>query len=87
MLTLLASLLLQAPDSAALARAARHFEETDGQALIVMHEGRVVHEQYRAGGSRNTRQLLASGSKSLVGLAAVAAEADGLVQLSAPAAR
>lgn len=87
MLILLASLLLQAPDSAALARAARHFEETDGQALIVMHAGRVVHEQYRAGGSRNTRQLLASGSKSLVGLAAVAAEADGLVQLSAPAAR
>lgn len=87
MLILLASLLLQAPDSAALARAVGHFEETDGQALIVMHDGRVVHEQYRAGGSRSTRQLLASGSKSLVGLAAVAAEADGLLQLSATAAR
>jgi len=87
MLILLASLLLQAPDSAAIARAARHFEQTDGQAFIVMHNGRMVHEQYRAGGSRNSRQLLASGSKSLVGLAAVAAEADGLLQLSATAAR
>ncbi|MBL0939591.1 MAG: serine hydrolase [Gemmatimonadaceae bacterium] len=81
MLLLLAALLTQQPDSAALARAERYFAETDGQAMLVMHRGAIVYERYRAGGSTGSRQLLASGSKSFVGVGAIAAAADGLLKL------
>ncbi|MFN8860939.1 MAG: serine hydrolase domain-containing protein [Gemmatimonas sp.] len=82
----LAALLAAQPDSAALARATDYFGQTDGQALVVMHRGRVIHEVYRAGGNAGRRQLLASGSKSLVGVATLAAVADGLVRLDQPVA-
>jgi CubicO group peptidase (beta-lactamase class C family) len=85
MLTLaLAALIAAQPDSAALARATDYFAQTDGQALVVMHRGRVIHDAYRAGGNAGRRQLLASGSKSFVGVATLAAVADGLVRLDQP---
>jgi CubicO group peptidase (beta-lactamase class C family) len=80
----LAAALLQAPDSAALARATAYAARTDAQAVLVMHRGRVIHEAYMAGGSATRRQMLASGSKSFVGVATLAAVADGLVQLDQP---
>lgn len=87
MLTLLLSLALAQPDSAALSRARDYVARTDGQALLVMHRGRIVHESYMAGGAPTKRQMLASGSKSFVGVATIAAVQDGLLQLDAPVSR
>jgi CubicO group peptidase (beta-lactamase class C family) len=84
MLTLLLSLSLMQPSQAALQRADAYVAQTDGQAMLVMHRGRVIHEQYRAGGGADRRQMLASGSKSFVGVATIAAVQDGLVRLDAP---
>lgn len=84
--TLVAALALLQPDTAALARAEAYFARTDGQALLVMHKGRVIHEAYRAGGNAGQRQMLASGSKSIVGVATIAAAADGYLQLDKPVA-
>jgi CubicO group peptidase (beta-lactamase class C family) len=86
MWTLFASLLFQLPDSAGFARAAAYAAETDGQAMVVLHRGRVVYEQYMNGGSASRRSGLASGSKSFVGVAALAAVADGKLQLDRPVA-
>lgn len=82
-----AALLQPPPDSAAFARAKAYATSTDGQAVLVMHRGRIIHEAYMAGGRVSARQLLASGSKSFVGLATLAAVADGKVSLDAPVAR
>jgi CubicO group peptidase (beta-lactamase class C family) len=86
MIALFASLLFQLPDSAAFARAAAYAASTDGQAVLVMHGGRVVYEQYMNGGAATKRSGLASGSKSFVGVAALAAVADGKLQLDRPVA-
>lgn len=87
MLTLLLSLTLVQPSQAALQRAESYVAQTDGQAMLVMHRGRVLHEHYRAGGGVDRRQMLASGSKSFVGVATIAAVQDGLVRLDAPVAQ
>ncbi|MCA0377480.1 MAG: beta-lactamase family protein [Gemmatimonadetes bacterium] len=86
MMLMLALLALQAPDSAALARATDYAARTGAQAVLVMHRGTIIHERYMAGGSASLRGPLASGSKSFVGLAAVAAAADGKLSLDAPVA-
>jgi CubicO group peptidase (beta-lactamase class C family) len=80
----LLAVLLQVPDSAAFAKAVAYAAATDGQAVLVMHRGRVIHEAYVAGGSATKRSGLASGSKSFVGVAALAAVADGKLQLDRP---
>jgi CubicO group peptidase (beta-lactamase class C family) len=77
----------QAPPPRALARAEQYFAQTEGQALLVMHRGRIAHEVYRAGGAADRRQMLASGSKSFVGVAMIAAVQDGLLQLDDPVSR
>lgn len=83
MLTFLLSLALLQPPPAALQRAEAYVARTDGQAMLVMHRGRTIHEAYMDGGGADRRQMLASGSKSFVGLATIAAVQDGLVQLDA----
>ena len=79
-------LAAQRLDSTAFAAADAYVARTNGQAVLVMHRGIIVHEKYMRGGSVSTRQMLASGSKSFVGVAAVAAVADGLIRLDAPVA-
>lgn len=76
MIPLLAVLALQLPDSTQLARATEYAARTGAQAVLVMHRGTIVHERYMAGGSITHRGPLASGSKSFVGLGAIAAVAD-----------
>jgi CubicO group peptidase (beta-lactamase class C family) len=71
----------QAPSTAQFRAAVEYATRTDAQALLVMHRGAVVHEQYMSGASANTRIMLASGSKSFVGVATIAAAADGLLRL------
>lgn len=72
------------PTQAAMKKAADYSEEYRGQTCVVMFEGEIVFSQYAAGGRPDQPQMLASGSKSFVGLAAVAAVQDGHLQLDAP---
>lgn len=77
----------QAPTNAQFRAAAAYAARTDGQAVLVMHRGAVVHEQYMNGGNASARVMLASGSKSFVGVATIAAVADGLFRLDDPVSR
>ncbi|MBL8848809.1 MAG: serine hydrolase [Planctomycetaceae bacterium] len=69
------------PAQAALTQAADYSESHRGQTILVLHNGNVIFERYANGGSIETRQMLASGSKSFVGTAAAAAVADGILNL------
>ncbi|MER3429068.1 MAG: serine hydrolase [Pyrinomonas sp.] len=73
------------PSQSAMSAAADYSKAHNGQALIVMFDGKVVFERYDNGGAPNRLQMLASGSKSFVGVAAVAAVQDGLLRLDDPA--
>jgi len=52
-----------------------------GQAFLVMQDGRIIFEAYDNGGGEFQPQMLASGSKSFVGIVAIAAVQDGLLSL------
>lgn len=64
-----------------LAEAADYHRAAGGFALLVMQNGKVVHEEYAAGRSPDLPSELASGTKSFAGAAAVAAQEDGLLTL------
>ena len=74
-----------APSDAALAAAADYSAAHRGHALVVLHDGRRVFERYGGGWAADRPHMLASGSKSFVGVAAVAAVQDGLLRLDDPA--
>lgn len=66
--------------------AARSYSESvGGQAMVVMFDGQIVFEAYGNGGAIDRPQMLASGSKSFVGVAALAAIEDGIIRLDDPA--
>lgn len=69
-----------------LAAAAAYSRRHGGAALVVMHDGRVVFESYASQADRDTPRLIASGTKSFWGVAALAAVADGLMSLDEPVA-
>ena len=71
----------QAPSRQNFDRAVAYVARTDGQAVLVMHKGQIVYEAYMDNGGATRRQLLASGSKSFVGVAALAAVQDQLLTL------
>jgi CubicO group peptidase (beta-lactamase class C family) len=66
---------------AAMKAAADYSEAQKGQTLVVMFDGNVIFERYHDGGAADRGQLIASGSKSFAGLAAVAAVQDKLLKL------
>jgi len=66
---------------AGLEAARRYSEANGGQALLVMFDGKTIFEAYGNGGGKDCAQMLASGTKSFVGVAAVAAVEDGLIRL------
>jgi CubicO group peptidase (beta-lactamase class C family) len=78
---IIAADLVTAPPDAALKAAADYSMVQKGQTMVVMFDGRIIFERYDHGGSAERVQLLASGSKSFVGLAAVAAAQDGVLKL------
>lgn len=80
-----ASAIAAPPAGPAMRAAADYSAANHGQAIVVMHDGKVVSERYDNGGAADRRQMLASGSKSFVGLAAVAAVQDGIIRLDDPA--
>ena len=63
----------------------RTSKELAGRALVVMYDGRTILDRYANGGAPARRQLLASGSKSFVGVAAAAAVEDKVLRLDDPA--
>src|SRR5271155_3366429 len=73
-----------APDDAHIKAAADYSFASAGQTFLILQNGKIIAEQYANGGSVEKRQLLASGSKSFVGLAAVAAVQDGILNLDDP---
>src|SRR4051794_31542974 len=74
-----------APDATRLRSAADYSESKNGRTMVVMYDGRVIFESYHGGGTADGPQMLASGSKSFVGVAAMAAVEDGLLRLDDPA--
>jgi CubicO group peptidase (beta-lactamase class C family) len=69
------------PTSEHLDAARRYSELHGGQAMVVMWDGKVIFESYANGGGKDRLQPLASGTKSFVGVVAVAAVQDGLIRL------
>ena len=70
-----------APPETAMKAAADYSKSQKGQTCVVMFDGKVVFERYDDGGAADKVQMLASGSKSFVGLAAVAAVEDKVLNL------
>ena len=77
----------QSADQAAFKRAADYSEAERGDGVLVMIDGRIVFEQYARNASPARTHLLASGTKSFVGVLALAAQADGLLTLDEPVAQ
>ena len=69
------------PTSEQLDAARRYSESAGGQAMLVMWDGKIIFESYANGGGKDRTQALASGTKSFVGVVAVAAVQDGLIRL------
>ena len=80
-LLLAIALLQSAPERAAMEAAWDYSKSCRGQTMVVLYDGKPVFERYASGGSPGTLQMLASGSKSFVGIAAIAAVEDGLLRL------
>ncbi len=64
-----------------LEKASEYSISIGGQTFLVMYDGEIIYEKYSNGGSPEKLQWLASGSKSFVGIVAVAAVEDGLIKL------
>jgi CubicO group peptidase (beta-lactamase class C family) len=64
-----------------LEKALEYSISTGGQTFLVMYDGEIIYEKYSNGGSPEKLQWLASGSKSFIGIVAVAAVEDGLIKL------
>jgi CubicO group peptidase (beta-lactamase class C family) len=75
-----------APSEETFASLRAYHEAQGGVSILVMHEGKVLHESYSNGGSADRCQLLASGTKSFCGVIAAAAVADGLLEWDMPLA-
>ena len=73
------------PSEAAMKAAADYSKAHQGQTCLVMFDGKVVLERYDNGGAADRVQMLASGSKSFVGVAAIAAVQDKIIRLDDPA--
>lgn len=61
-----------------------HHAAANGLSLLVLQNGDILFERYADGVDPDTPQWLASGTKSFLGVIALAAVADGLIQLDAP---
>jgi len=69
------------------ARAAAYSESSNGVALLVTAEGRILHERYPARGGPGIPRELASGTKSFCGILACLLAEDGLLELDEPVSR
>ena len=74
-----------APTDAGMKAAADYSQAQKGQTVVVMFDGKIIFERYDNGGAADKVQMLASGSKSFAGIAAVAAVQDKVLKLDDPA--
>ena len=73
-----------APPEDWMKSAADYSKTQRGQTMVVVFDGQIVFERYDNGGARDKVQMLASGSKSFVGVAAAAAMQDKVIRLDDP---
>jgi CubicO group peptidase (beta-lactamase class C family) len=73
-----------APAEEWMTTAADYSTSQRGQTMVVMVDGQIVFERCDNGGAVDKVQMLASGSKSFVGVAAAAAVQDQLIKLDDP---
>jgi CubicO group peptidase (beta-lactamase class C family) len=64
-----------------LKAAAAYSAQSNGVSMLVIKDGRVIFEDYPNGHNANQPHELASGTKSFAGVAALAAQQDGLLSL------
>lgn len=64
--------------------AAAYSSSHGGHAFLIMQNGKVLYESYANGHSRGAPHRIYSGTKAFWGLAALAADKDGLVSLDEP---
>src|SRR5262245_57917542 len=83
---LLSGAVVAAPSESAMKAAGEYTNAHGGLSMLVACDGKTIFEQYDNGGAVDIPQKLASGAKSFVGAAAIAAVQDGLIQLDRPAA-
>ncbi|MCX6856845.1 MAG: NYN domain-containing protein [Verrucomicrobia bacterium] len=69
------------PGEASLIKAAAYCSARKSRALLIQHNGRVIHESYPNGGGQNEANRIFSGTKGFWGLAAMVAIQDGLIRL------
>jgi len=81
-----ASIAAWAPSRAALDDAWQYSIAHNGYSLIVIQHGRVLLEGYAPGDGPGVRHKIYSGTKGLWCVAAVAAQADGILDLDEPVA-
>lgn len=92
MLTLLVALVLAQPvaapapaldpaEKARFDKAADYSRDHAGRGVLIQQHGKTIYERYDNGGSAETPQPLASGTKSFTGVAAMFAIQDGLITL------
>lgn len=62
---------------------ARFLEATATDGIMVLYQGRIVHETYANGLSEHGRHIIMSASKSVTGLIAAMLEAEGLLSFDA----
>lgn len=83
------TVLAQQPSlpTSAIDSLAKYSREKGGISFLLMQDGNVLREEYPNGGSPDRPTELASGTKSFSGVAALCAEADGLLDLDEPASK
>lgn len=77
----LASEMAQVPNEEMLSLAKKYNRTVGGQSLVVLHQGKIILEDYANGGRKEKWMMLASGSKSFNGIVALAAIEDGIINL------
>lgn len=79
---LLADSTARVPDQEMLSLAKEYNRKEGGQSFLVMHQGKIIGEDYPNGGSKDKSLALASGTKSFNGIVALAAIEDGIITLN-----
>ena len=69
------------PSGENLSLAKEYNRSVGGQSFVVLHQGKVILEDYYNGGAKDRPLMLMSGSKSFVGIVALAAIEDGIITL------
>jgi CubicO group peptidase (beta-lactamase class C family) len=73
-----------APTRAAFEEACAYSTKQAGLAVLVMHKGKIIHEQYAGGHKATKAHHIYSGTKSFAPIVALIAQSEGLLTLDEP---